>query len=164
METVQQIWRQFLQLINTVRADSITAEEINNFETEGKAWLSLFLSIYQTKNVTPYMHLMIAHLPKFLCIHGPISPFTQQGLEKLNDVYTQFYFRGSNHREIEELKQILLRINRVEYLTDSERNVPVCVLYAPNLGITSEHAHSLHPRAVRTKPSNLMYSIENLRY
>lgn len=119
METIQQIWRQFFQLINTVRADSITAEEIDKFETEGQAWLRCFLSIYQTKNVTPYMHLMIAHLPEFLRIHGSISPFTQQGLEKLNDVYTQFYFRGSNHREIEALKQILLRKNRVKYLTDS---------------------------------------------
>lgn len=132
VETVQQIWQQFFQLINTVRADSITAEEIDNFEAEGKTWLSLFLSIYQTKNVTSYMHLMVAHLPEFLRIHGSISPFTQQGLEKLNDVYTQFYFRGSNHRELEALKQILLRKNRVEFLTDSgyerEKRTSMCSL------------------------------------
>ena len=62
VETIQQIWRQFFQLINTVRADSITAEEIDKFETEGQAWLRCFLSIYQTKNVTPYMHLSLIHI------------------------------------------------------------------------------------------------------
>lgn len=118
--TIQQIWCQFFQLINVVRADSITAEEITKFEADGKAWLKCFLGIYQTMNVTPYMHLMTAHLPEFLRIHGPISPFTQQGLEKLNGVYTQFYFMGSNHKDTEALKQILLRKNRLEFLTDSD--------------------------------------------
>jgi len=67
--TIQQISCQFVQLINVVRADSRTAEEITKCEADGKAWLKCFLGIYQTKNVTPYMHLMIAHLPEFLHIH-----------------------------------------------------------------------------------------------
>ena len=115
---VQQIWSQFFNLVETLRADSVAEEEIKKFELDAKSWLQCFLSIYQTKNVTPYMHLMVSHLPEFLRIHGSISMFTQQGLEKLNDVYTQFFFRGSNHRATEALKQILLRKNRVEHLAD----------------------------------------------
>ena len=37
------------------------------------------------KTITPYTHAMVAHLPEF--IHS-VVPFTQQGLEKLNDMYT----------------------------------------------------------------------------
>lgn len=80
VETVQQIWQQFFQLINTVRADSITAAEINIFEAEGKTWLSLFLSIYQTKNVTPYMHLMVAH-PSSFAFMDLYSPLINKDLK-----------------------------------------------------------------------------------
>ena len=37
------------------------------------------------------------HIGEFLQIHGGLLPFTQQGLEKYNDVMTKDYFRGSNN-------------------------------------------------------------------
>jgi len=42
--------------------------------------------------------------------------FTQQGLEKLNDLSTKYFQRGSNHREDEALRQMLERMNRLEPL------------------------------------------------
>ena len=118
-EIIQQLWCQFFQLINT-----ITAEEFDKFETEGKAWLTCFLSIYQTKNVTTYMHLMVAHLPEFIHIHGPIS-FTQQGLKGLM-MCTFSIILG------EATTQMLLRKNGVEYLSDSgyarEKRTCVCTV------------------------------------
>ena len=42
--------------------------------------------------------------------------FSQQGLEKLNDVITKDYFRGTNHRNC--LTQILLKLNRLDELSD----------------------------------------------
>ena len=57
-----------------------------------------------SKHVTPYMHALVAHLHEFLQIHGAIVPFTQQGLEKLNDVFTQQYFQSTNHREYDALQ------------------------------------------------------------
>lgn len=63
------------------------------FAEDAKSWQSKFLQVhvYQTKNITPYMHAFVAHVPEFLKIHGAIAPYTQQGLEKLNDSLTQFF-------------------------------------------------------------------------
>ena len=45
--------------------------------------------------------------------------FAQQGLEKLNDLSTKYFQRGSNHREDEALRQMLERMNRLETLEDA---------------------------------------------
>ena len=63
------------------------------------------------------MHAMVAHLHEFMQLYRSVVPFTQQGLEKLNDVYTQYYFRSTNHREVESLEQLLLK-NRLEAMED----------------------------------------------
>jgi len=57
-----------------------------------------FCSIYQAKHVTPYAHAFTMHVPEFVGIHGNISKFCQQGLEKLNDVTTLHNLRGTNHK------------------------------------------------------------------
>ena len=50
---------------------------------------------------------MSAHVLEFFQLHKVIVPFTQHGLEKLNDHLTQYYFCGSNCRGIGALKQVL---------------------------------------------------------
>ena len=64
------------------------------------------------------MHLYGMYVPEFIELYGKISPFTQQGLEKLNDKTTKYFFRSTNQRELDSLKQIVLKRNRVEYLED----------------------------------------------
>ena len=64
------------------------------------------------------MHAFVSHVPEFLQIHGAIVPFTQQGLEKLNDSLTQYFYRGSNHRDQEALTQMLQKANRMTYLSE----------------------------------------------
>ena len=79
--------------------------------------MSLFTSVYQTENVTPYLHVLVSHMPEFLKLYGSISPFSQQGLEKLNDNITKSYFRSTNHRDISSLHQLLLKLNHIEEVT-----------------------------------------------
>lgn len=81
-----------------------------------KKWVRLFISAYQSKDVTPYMHAFAMHVSEFLHLQGNIVMFTQQGLEKLNDVNTVHFQRSSNHREHEALKQLLEKRNRIEEL------------------------------------------------
>jgi len=57
--------------------------------------------VYQTKDVTPYIHALLNHVPEFIRLHGNLISFTQQGLEKLNDVSTKEFQRASNHRDFE---------------------------------------------------------------
>ena len=40
------------------------------------------------KCIKAYMHALVAHLPQFITLYCSIIPFTQQGLEHLNDHYT----------------------------------------------------------------------------
>ena len=95
--------------------------------------MTLFLTVYQTKHVTPYMHLLVSHIPQFLEMYGTLAPFSQQGLEKLNDDLTKDYFRSTNHRSTDALKQMLLKLNRIEELTDRHCSHPkhlyTCQIY-----------------------------------
>ena len=98
--------------------DKYTESEIASFAASAKMWRSKFLEVYQSKNVTPYLHAFVSDVPEFLQIHGVIIPFTQQVLEKLNDSLTQFYYRGSNHRDQDALTQLLQKVNRITYLSE----------------------------------------------
>ena len=68
------------------------------------------------------MHLLIANIPEFLKLHGLLAPYSQQGLEKLNDDVTKVYYRDTNHRTKEALKQVLLKRNRTEELAHQNCN------------------------------------------
>ena len=47
--------------------------------------MKLFLSLggkvigYEKARITPYMHAMVYHVPKFMELHGGIKKFTGQG-------------------------------------------------------------------------------------
>ena len=115
-DQLQELWSKFY---NTIRELNKKECDPSNFETKAKEWVRLFITIYQKKDVTPYMHAMAQHVPEFLQLHkGNIVQFTHQGVEKLNDVSTKNYQRSSNHRDHEALKQMLQKMNRIELLHD----------------------------------------------
>ena len=118
VSVIQEIWMQFAALNKIICSDRVCSEQAAAFAVASKTWLQLYLTVYQTKHVTPYIHALVAHLHEFFEIYGTVVPFTQQGLEKLNNVYTQFYFRSTNHHEYESLKQLLLKQIRLESLAD----------------------------------------------
>ena len=114
---IQQLWTKFFLIISELNGKDCDPMK---FDTETKEWVTSFVSIYQTKDVTPYMHAFVMHVPEFLRLHnGNISVFSQQGLEKLNDVSTKYFQRSSNHRNEEALKQMLQKVNRIEILRDN---------------------------------------------
>ena len=78
-----------------------------DFEHCSKAWVEAFTSIYQTKDVTPYMHAFSMHVSEFINLYGNIGMFSQQGLKKLNDITTVHFQHLTNHRE-----QLLGKRNR----------------------------------------------------
>jgi hypothetical protein len=68
------------------------------------------------------MHALVWHVPEFLSLSdGTICPFTQQGLEKLNDRTTKDYFRSRNQRGLDALFQLVQKHNRMEHLEDLAR-------------------------------------------
>ena len=117
---IQEIWSSFMTLYQalTQAPKKELTEEIEEFQTNARAWVQKFLGVYQAKNVTPYVHALANRVAEFLRLYGSIVPYNQQGLEKLNDFTTKDYQRSSNHRDMEALKQILEKKNRMEYLED----------------------------------------------
>ena len=73
---VQKIWKDFLSIYSTLCLTSIESEKIKQFETTVKDWLNCFLSVYQAKNVTPYIHTLVFHIPEFLTLYGSLAPFS----------------------------------------------------------------------------------------
>ena len=120
-DKVQQIWKDFLAIHSLLRS---TTTESNQIKDTSKKWLKLFLEVYQTKNFTPYMHTLVFYVPEFIELHGSLAPYSQQGLEWLNDNITKSYFRSPNHRQ-DALKTLLMKLNRLEELQAEERHKQV---------------------------------------
>ena len=115
IEKLQQLWSEFMEIIGDLKLDYKTDESIVQLEEKIKGWFKIFLSLYQAKDVTPYMHALYSHVPEFLKLYKNVAFFSQQGIEKYNDVASKNYFRSSNHREISALKQLLKKY-RVQFL------------------------------------------------
>ena len=98
--------------------NQVTVVEVEEFQANARAWVQKFLTVYQAKNITPYVHALANHVSEFLQLYGSLVPYNQQGLEKLNDFTTKDYQRRSNQGDVEALKQILEKKNRNEYLED----------------------------------------------
>ena len=110
----QKLWKDFYSLVQQLSESE--CNDIDLFDKSAKKWVTEFVGLYQSKDVTPYIHAFSMHVSQFLHLHGNISSFTQQGLEKVNDITTKFYQRASNHHDSESLKQILEKHNRLELL------------------------------------------------
>ena len=93
---IQHLWDELLQLnmLFSSAGDDLSPAVIDTFECRAREciWGRNFLCVYQSKDVTPYIHALMNHVGQFMQIHGSILPFTQQGLEKLNDVVTKNFF------------------------------------------------------------------------
>lgn len=113
---MEKLWASFMEIIGDLKLEFTTDDAITQLTNKINSWFDKFLCLYQAKDVTPYMHALYAHVPEFLRLYENISYFTQQGMEKYNDISSKHYFRSSNHRGISALKQILLKKNRIQLL------------------------------------------------
>ena len=116
-EKVEQLWdilQDIYQILWSFK--KLDKNYIKDFIMKIKGWINLFTNTYQTCHVTPYMHVLVA---TFLEKFGSLAIFSQQGLEKLNDDITKAYFKSTNHHNKTAMIQIMLKLNRLESLTDN---------------------------------------------
>ena len=148
VDSVQKLWADFLEVYKMIRSTMESEDEIVRLQTRIDGWFLLFLSLYQTKHVTPYMHALVQHVPQFLRQYGNLAIFNQQGLEKLNQIQTKDFFRSTNYRGSEALVMLLQKNNKLHQLEDEgcrhEKIVHKC-------GNCSEVGHNLK---TCTKPCN----------
>ena len=125
---IQHLWTELLEINHLLSKspDNVSTADVRTFEDKAREWVRRFVDVYHRDNVTPYIHAMANHVSEFMQIHGSVLPFTQQGLEKYNDVMTKQYFRATCHRDTQALRQILEKQNRIEYLRDRDAKKPKC--------------------------------------
>jgi hypothetical protein len=112
---MQKVWDDFWKIRQDLKHD-FNSDDVEVVKRKITSWLELYLTVYQAKDVTPYIHTLYAHVPEFLSLYTNLECFTQQGMEKYNDITSKNFFRSSNHRGVSALEQILLKKNRVQYL------------------------------------------------
>ena len=117
---IQVLWSDLLEINSCLSKpeDVLTSTDIDAFALQARGWVQKFTDVYHTSNVTPYIHAMANHVSEFMKLHGSIISFTQHGLEKYNDCMTKQYFRATNHKGQDALRQIMEKQNRLHYLGD----------------------------------------------
>lgn len=120
VQNIQELWNDFQKLYTMLQKDEVSTDECNSFTKDAKQWVLSFTAIYQSKNVTPYIHILSKHIPEFLHKYKNLNKFTQQGMEKLNDQTTLDFAKSTNHNyhNLDALKQLMQKRNRIEYLED----------------------------------------------
>lgn len=119
VESICELWEKFVKLMTFLKKVTYISAEVDKFEIDARLWVELFMKVYLKKDVTPYMHVLQFHVAETLRLHGNVSFFSQQGLEKMNDVVTKWFFRSSNYRGEDSLKQVMMKQNRLNYLSSS---------------------------------------------
>ena len=118
IEALMNIWKGFFDILKKIKMDELTSEDIKLKTLE---WFGVFLSVYSNKDVTPYIHTFVYHMHEFhemlSKINLKINQFSLQGVEKKNDLVTSQYYRGTNRHFKKCLKFILLKNNRIDFLS-----------------------------------------------
>lgn len=103
-----------------------TAEMMTDYHNKTKEWINLFISLrdkmngYKKANITPYMHIMVYHIPKFFELYKTVKIFTGQGVERNNDVARNIVLHKSN--KFDSTGDILRHESRQWELKNQERS------------------------------------------
>uniref|UniRef100_A0A7M5V8K2 Uncharacterized protein n=2 Tax=Clytia hemisphaerica TaxID=252671 RepID=A0A7M5V8K2_9CNID len=100
----RQLWKAFEELYTTMNKPELTDAEIDDFESKAIAW------VYKLKKmngcgydwsfpVTPYIHIMVKHIPDILRKYKTLRIFSGQGVEKKNDEFRKFFHSKINRRD-----------------------------------------------------------------
>ena len=99
---VQDIWEDFRELYMGI-IEWEPNECVESFWLKASNWITIFVSLrdkrlgYEKKRVTPYMHILVAHVPHFLLNYKSLKIFTGQGVEKNNDSARNVVLHKSNN-------------------------------------------------------------------
>ena len=115
------VWREFMSIFKMIKEMDHNESEMNTLNIENlksrlKVWLHFYKRLDPMTNTSPYVHIFVFHVPEFLNRHGSINLFNCEGLEKLNDIITQFYHNSTNkHKSNNDyIIQLIKKLNRTE--------------------------------------------------
>ena len=111
----------------TYTNSTITPEITDSFFQKAKNWINRFTCLrtssihkeYRRASVTPYMHSLVYHVPRFMQLYRSVKIFTAQGVEKNNNVGRKVVQLKSNNKN--PTSDVLELECRQWKLRDSER-------------------------------------------
>ena len=129
LETEDICWGKFYSIFNSIKSfktddefgnnenDSQFDDKLNELKADLKAWLGYYQQLNNGQTITPYIHGFVFHIPEFLEKYKDVNIFNLQGLEKMNDLTTQYYHNSTNKHSVENeyLLQLLNKRNRIEF-------------------------------------------------
>jgi hypothetical protein len=142
---INHLWRDFHQLYKDMKTPETHPTQFSN---RAKQWLDLFLTpsqgepntttfkmgLYRPKDVTPYIHVLIHHLPEFMERHQQfgLGAFSCAPVERKNHDQVSAFFQktmkdgGKGAERKSAIFEILDYENRLMYFTrkDTARNYP----------------------------------------
>lgn len=98
---ITKVWADFRSLYEQINSWS-SEKSVDTFVNNVRNWLETFTSLRgkrvgnERKRITPYMHVLFAHVPYFLYTPKSLKVFTGQGVEKNNDSARNVVLRKSN--------------------------------------------------------------------
>lgn len=118
-DSTTKLWREFACLYKYVSHEVLdfTLKPEHLFE-KCRAWAELFLSLGCNRtgynNITPYIHVLVYHIPWFVKTYGKLSKFSGQGVEKINDQVKMIHQKKTN--KIDATVDALKVRKRIEFL------------------------------------------------
>ena len=138
----QEVWQTFFELVTMLKSSTV---DVKMFNLKAQQWLKKCLNVFQTRDITPYMHILCFHVGEMLHLHGNIAQFTQQGLERINDLLSTMYFKSTNQSRKTALKQLLLKHKRLQYYIDHKYPQPPRPYTCTACGETGHSVKSCRP-------------------
>ena len=136
LSEIKWLWNEFSQIMKLIKEDGVDPMTV---ESWCRAWVDKYGSTFLRKDVTPYMHVFMNHVSESLKLHGNISDYNQQAMEKLNDTITSLFFRSTNHRNTQAFKQVMAKQNRISYLHDKWKDKLVFNVHCSMCGNTGHN-------------------------
>ena len=118
-EDVVNLWKEFSSIYTLITDHSSAVFDSTEVFSKVHLFVENFLKIgnkkregYQPKNVTPYLHVLVYHVPYFVGRYGSLLQFSGQGVEKTNDIVKQIHQTKSS--KIDATKEALICRKRLE--------------------------------------------------
>ena len=112
--TLNEILREFYDIFVFIKKDHTLNFDETSLRKRLKDWLKLYMKI--ESKITPYIHIFVFHVPEFISIYKNLNLHTMQGLEKLNDVTKNNFFRQTNRKKNQYTTILLEKANRSEFI------------------------------------------------
>ena len=112
------VFLEFNRLFSELKKDNSLNFDKELLTGKLKIWLKFYLKATQNKELTPYVHSLVFHVPEFIEKFHHLNLYTTQSLEQLNSVTKTHYFRQTNRRlkDLAFIKQLLEKQNRMEFI------------------------------------------------